>query len=382
MKVNACIAVTAGALLFAASSAGAAETLNYIGSFRANTGHYAEALAFVPGGTATADRGQEVAGPTVVTIGQHSGTDYLKEWDIPTLVTSGSPNSATEVTPASGGTFVDNVNTLSAIGGAESVVVMGGELWLMRTDDTSDDDWGVGRVKFGSDEDWSVDTNISYRQEYGEPAGATYTSAGMATKWDEADTFVATRWDYETKVDGVDEGYRVVVNKHTKGTPTGGNPDIYNWSSSNVFEIYIQDPDNNNADAGNAGLRHVNIEYVEVNGTKYYVLAVQNAENSLVLDFYDAASATGVVSAPDFSIDVSDDITNGVGWWNTTSFAKDLAWDGVDTLYVLNSEGGGGSAASYIHAFQFDTAPVPEPATLALLAVGGLAVVAGRRRRG
>ncbi|MCG3179442.1 MAG: hypothetical protein BIFFINMI_01777 [Phycisphaerae bacterium] len=391
MKRFQLLAVVLGVVILSAGAAQAAVTIAYDGSFNAASGYYPRAMAFLPNGVGNGDRPASVTGPTILTVGGHGSTDYIREFYIPALVTSGVPNNATQVTTGAGGTFVDNTAVLGSAGGWSSLEVMGGYLWGLRGVDQTTTNFGVGLVKMGSNEVWaSGSTGVSRTQGWTVSPGSTYTGAGVANKWDETNTLVTTDWNYLNN--GGDLGYTVYVTKQVQGAPTG-DPNVFNWTSSNVFRFVVDDPDDNYATT--PGIRHMSMEYLQVGSTKYYVLSNWNDQaGSSKLMFFNAATATGLVAGPDFTLDIKGYIeggtdgigTDGVGWWQNTgvvSFIRDLSYDdATNTLYVLDATTSGGSAASRIHVFTLsDDAVVPEPATLALLALGGIGMIGGAARR-
>ena len=337
--------------------------LSYQGSFYAASGHYGKGLTYVADGVGSGDRPGTVTGPTILTAGGHGGSDDLREWYIPALVTTGAPVSATRVPYAGateGGTNVVNLNVLGGTGGAASIAVMGGEVWRQVAEDR-DVVCGLGLIKLGSNETWNGGTGVSSAQTYGTPTGAYYVSSGLAEKWDETDTLLRTSWNYSAG------GQTVYVSRHVKGAGgVGGDPNEYSWTTTPVFSYFSAD----------AAYRRGNLEYVDIGGDKYYVLCTE-VQNTAVLDFFNASTATGSVVAPDFSIDVTSDITNGVGWFYLNSRIRDLAYDGDSTFYLMDSATGGGDGTR-VHVFTVEIPPVAEPAGLG---IAGLILMTLKRRR-
>ena len=377
--------VVAVALLSAAAVQAALTDLEYQGSFSVASGHYGDALVYVPDGAGSNDRPTPVTGPTIITTGSHSSTDYVKEFKLDVaLVKTGAPNAATQVPPGGalgqGGTYVDNLGELASDFGISSGCLMNEVIWGYKGRDQSGPR-GMGLIKLGTNESWSTGppklTGITRHQPYGKPVpNAEYTGEGTATKWDETDTIIGAPWGYQEPDPGVDEGWRVYVSKYVQGAGgAGGDPHVYSWTCTGIFDFYVQSPDGNNYGSPYDRMRNHNLEYVQFQGKKYYVLAnILNQAESAKMMFFDAATA-GSDATPALTIDVESDISGGVGWFMATSAIADLTYDGDKTLYMLDT--GGGGNGGYVHVFRM----VPEPATVGLLSLGFLGLAALRRRR-
>ena len=214
------------AIGLAAGQAGAAMILEYEGTIRVNSGYYGHGLAYVADGVGSGDRPVSVTGPTLVTVGGHGSTDYIKEWYIPTPVTSGTAPTATQVATAAGGTYVDDTQRIRT--GWGTLAVVGGTIWGLPQNDDATSNYGFGMVKLGTNEDW-VDlgnTGITRLQSIAGAGG--YSGGGIANKFDETDTMVIQEWDYATG------GFDIYINKAVKGAGgVGGDPDVYSWTVSN-----------------------------------------------------------------------------------------------------------------------------------------------------
>ena len=354
-----------------AGSAPAAVTMTYDGSFDVASGYYGKGLAFVPDGVGNGDRPVSVTGPTVLTTSTHSN-GFMKEWYIPALLKTGPANSATQVTTANGGTYVDVLKTLAGSNNPDSLAVMGSNIWAMQG---YLGDGAIGLIKMGTNEVWSAgNTGVSRVQ----PTGYTakYGGGGLADKWDETDTLLSTSWYPENPdPDNGVYGSRIYVSKAAKGDPTVGDANVFDWTvTSDIFNFWVS-ADDYNYDLDS----DFDIEYVEVGGTKYYVMSSGDTHaDSAKLMFFNA-STTGDDATPDFTIDVSSDIAGGVGWFHSTNGGlKDFAYDKANNqLYLFDTTTGVSPAGGRIHVFTL----VPEPATMGLLGLGFAGMAALRRRR-
>jgi len=105
-----------------------------------------------------------------------------------------------------------------------------------------------------------------------------------------------------------------------------------------------------------------------------------SANGNITAAIYDIAAGDGALYA--FSNNGTANVTGGfIGTGTSTTVRSEYVFTGSSFTYTYNSLSTGGAALTESSEFFYDlTAHVPEPSSAALLGLGGLALLARRRR--
>lgn len=385
------LALVAMGFLAAPAAADPTPTLQYVGSFHVpglgpESAYDIRTIAFVPAGTLRPGSTETVSGATLVVANDqslHSGNghyDWTLEALIPTLVASGPLNSATYVAPASGGTeFSGRLQGPTTVDSAGNFWHGAGG-WGTSNDGlySLPDDGNAGTLDFTLGSSGGNPTTTTVEGDW-HPGANLYEIDGFLRRGDGTGNDLSV-------TDGTKAGATFVMNVDGYNSLTSARVIQYTRQSDGgamgtPVELFQLTKSSATWQAGSYKLDYIR----DTEGAEWFVALYPNGSNAwdgtnhhLYLDFYNGALSDGALHAPDFTIDIGPLIDAGVGFRNTTQTkTTDIAVDWDNGLIYVNDTW----TDSRIHVLQLTGVPVPEPATMALLAVGGLALAGSAVRR-